>query len=452
MRGDAPEKDIIKIEYKNGTTSITINELKNSINQTSNNQHVLLKIDLSNNEVDSVFAWINHTLAVYPQSATADIKTAQEIKGSLIEQIILSAGQEIKPGESTWIDNLILTPHYSDISSNYIKTRFFAYEPFLYHANSPLVGAGRANEVWEGIWSRSGNLSNNKANISEGSLTYGQMISLGNKVVFDYTIPNAPIRMDRKLQRPIKNDGKVYWISFLMDTKSTSALTNISNLNFVNTKIAVSDGHRIGVGRIYATGKLGMVSPPNGGRFLSNINDIGTHFIMISISTTGNNSPDTVRVWFDQFGSKQPSPSKADITLQTMLLKEGADVIRLRVEGADNNQVPLTVAFDEIRYANEWQDLRITNTTKDWLLDFDFQIYPNPTNEYFLISNINLRNMTGYLKILDMEGKEVMDYGNQHFESNRAYQFSLPHGLAQQMYLISLENDEGKIVKPIIKN
>jgi arylsulfatase A len=450
---DQEYNSTMKVEYKNENTFLSIGNDNKLTPNSSLQNNVLIKIDLSKSEKDSISLWINHNKEKYPNTSDARIKYTGDIKGKFIQHLLIQTSTLGTSTQAVWLDNIVLSPNYIDIVPIYENTRFSAYEPFLYVPNSNVEDNGRSDDVFRESWFKSGGTTANKATITAGSLIKDQIKTTGNKSTFDFNVANNQIRMDRRLQSPLKNDGRTYWFSYLMDTKATTALSNISNFNLTNSKITAVDGNRIGVGRIFGTGKLGMVTPPNGAKFTTNLNDVGTQYIIFSVSTTGNSSLDTIRVWFNPNPYQKPINDKADITLNTALLKDGIDIIRLRVEGADNNQVPLSVSFDEIRYATQWESLQNNTSIIELKNTFGFELFPNPAREEIYIKFDNTKIGKVNIKLTDLQGRLLQDFGNYQPNELSLESLRLPNDITSNMYLVIVQNLDGlQIAKPIMIN
>ncbi len=362
------------------------------------------------NSPDSMIVWVDPPVDQLPSAATSKASLSGIDLSSGLGQIELSISNSFTGA----LDELLLGDGFEDLSPEYTPDfpLYNLHEPFTYPLNESLIGQGHDTLGWDGPWEDAGIPGANSISIEAGNLRPDDVS--GNTpahVRLSYLDANTRIRLDRRLESPIISDGSTYWISYWVQTQVTSAVNNVANINLVNSAISSSGGHRLTIGRLYGTGRLGLITPSNGQSSNSNITDQGLRHMVIRIRTASS-APDTVHLWIDPDRSIEPRPENANASLTTGVLKDGIDKVRLRVEGAASNQTPITVSFDHLRIGRTWEimqwmdDETTTNTTAPNPNDLSnaIAIFPNPADHVIQIRSripgnfhVDLYALTGKL-------------------------------------------------------
>lgn len=333
-----------------------------------------------------------------------------------------------------------------------------AVESFDYTAGAALEGSGAANDYWSGAWENIGNLSTNTAVIAAGSMVVNGVPTLGNKAKLDYTNNATQIRMIRKLKAPIASDGGTFWACFMMQSDNLDRLNNVANFSFINTTITQAAGQRVGFGRIYGGGKLGIVTPPGGAARLSTTDDAGLNWIVVKVETTGNTDPDKIWMWINPNPASEPVAELADIETTTPHLKAGIDAVMLKVEGQGADQQPIAVTFDELRLARTYTALVPVGTSvKEFEQDeLGISLYPNPFNDVLNISytvnepshiKITLFDATGrVVKVINEVNKNV----GKHIAT---WNVAADNGgsLHSGLYMIKVSNGKTTTTKKLVR-
>jgi hypothetical protein len=284
-------------------------------------------------------------------------------------------------------------------------------------------------------------------------LVYPGTASIGNKARFELKEENKQIRIDRNLANPIKNDGKTYWISFLMNTDSMASKNQVAQVTLKSSSITNNDGQVLTFGRTYGTGILGIVQPQVSVVSVSTRSDKGLNYIVARIKTSGNTALDTVHMWINPPLGSEPDTAKADIKARTTTaIKQGVDILRIRVEGAGADQIPYTTEFDEIRIASSWSSVRLTTNTIVPLLEDGFKMaaYPNPAHTMINFDfNIDQSKFIS-LNMYDVKGRLVKVISN---ESKDAGQHTIQTDISQMengIYFVRLTDGAYSTVRKVI--
>lgn len=290
------------------------------------------------------------------------------------------------------------TQNYPDPMAN----EYFDYEP-----GKSLIDVEASGVNWKAGWENKGNLSSNKATVEAGSLSSQGLTDEGGKVKLEYHNNNTQIRIGRQLKYPIVSNDEEYWMSFYMFTGEVNAANNVANIMLTQSGMADSESQRIAFGRIYGSGKLGVVAPSENKSWISNIKDEGSNFFVIKLVTSCSNNTDSVYVWINPEKGKKPDAAEATLKLQTNALKKGIDGVMLKCEGAGSNQAPHTVFFDAISLAKTYESLTGSTTGIHSLNtgNQSFHIYPNPFQIVITIDfELNVRQNVE-VKMVDINGK-----------------------------------------------
>ncbi|WP_420460067.1 T9SS type A sorting domain-containing protein [Neolewinella sp.] len=337
------------------------------------------------------------------------------------------------------VDDIRAGFSYRDISCQFGSDDpdLLAYEPFNYDPGTRLVGAGGENAFWNGPWTLGAANATNTAIVRDGSLDVGALDEEANRVELSLLAEGEQLRIDRELAFPIASDGRTYWLSFLMNTTNGAAANNVGNVVLRNSGISAADGQRILFGRLFGERTLGSAIPGGAARRTAVV-DEGLHWIVVRMQTSPTADVDTVTLWIDP-----PAAATAPDTFSTgyqqyfttPALLDGADVVRMRVEGVQGDQVPYITEFDELALTTSWSSVVGTVNSIQRQIDdpFGVRAYPNPfatalTIEYSLpVSGqvaVDLLNLNGQVVQQVREG--VQPAGSQRITLDAA---TLPDGV-----------------------
>ncbi|MEL6557472.1 MAG: sulfatase-like hydrolase/transferase [Bacteroidota bacterium] len=396
---------------------------------------------------DSVLLWIDPFLGQLPNQADADAILTNLDFSVGIKSIKIEAGNNF----SGKIDELKTGFTYGDISAFYTPEALpvDVREPFTYTLNQSIIDKGTDTLGWDGPWENAGNLAGNIISIEAGNLwqqdTVGETQS---HLRLSYTESNTQIRIDRTLDQPIISDGSTYWISYWTDTETTQAVGNVANLNLVNSAIAANGGHRLTIGRLFGTGKIGLITPSNGSRSNSNVDDEGLNHLVVRIRTVENaNIADTVHLWINPVMDEVLSLRSAAAFMPTPVIKDGADIIRLRVEGAGAGQTPLTVSFDHLRIGRSSEIMSLFDAEEQkTVLSVNAEnqmdqvvIYPNPASGKVHFRNLPLEATS--MTIYSMNGQKIL---NKPISSRNS--ITLDQELKSGIYLVRIRSKSGEVL------
>jgi len=354
--------------------------------------------------------WVNPSAGHLPVAAEA----AAVMTGLDFSEGLGGIGLRIGDGFEGALDEWTLGFGFGELSPAYQAeaTPYNVLELFTYAIGESIIEKGIDTLGWIGAWENAGNFQGNSISVEPGNLRpEDESGASPSHVKLSYTESNTQIRLDRRLEEPIVSDGTIYWVSYWVSTAATSANGNVANLNLVNSSISEAAGHRLSIGRLYGTGKLGLITPSNGARSNTDLSDQGLRHLLIQIRTANGTANDTVHLWVNPDISQQPALDRANAMLTTPVLKEGIDQIRLRVEGAGGGQVPLEVSFDHLRIGRSWEIAQLldeqlmTNATNPEEGNGFLRVFPNPArNELFLEGSKSGRY---FIEMYTLLGKKV---------------------------------------------
>ncbi|MGB3467922.1 MAG: T9SS type A sorting domain-containing protein, partial [Cyclobacteriaceae bacterium] len=391
------------------------NNFSEGFNISIGSTHLLVAQVTGFSNSDSVLLWVDPPLGQLPTQGNANAVITDLDLTNGIGGISLRADQ----GFSGTIDEIKNGFSFGDISLFYTPSSLpvDVREPFTYTIGENIIDKGTDTLGWAGRWQNSGNLAGNSITIEEGNLwekdTLGEVQS---HVKLSYVENNTQIRIDRNLEKPIISDGSTYWISYWTDTEASTALGNVANFNLVNSAISANGGHRLSIGRLYGNGKIGLITPSNGVRSNSDVDDLGLNHLVIRIRTVDSGEiADTVHLWINPVIDQPLNLATAATWMPTRVLKDGADVIRLRVEGAGAGQVPLTVSFDHLRIGRSQEIARLFDVEKEEIvlsansnkLTDQVIIYPNPSDGKIYFKNLPSKIVSATL--FSMSGQKILE-------------------------------------------
>ncbi len=383
---------------------------------------VVTRIEVNKEGADKVYVWLNPSADAIPNIVNASYQFDANFDGGIAGIKINTFGVQTS---KTNIDEIRTGFAFRDVSSKFGSSdpNLLAYEPFNYDQNSSVIGSGGENAFWLNAWSDGGQQSDNKQSIAKGSLTIEGFQSIGNKARLELREASKQLRIDRNLATPIKNDGKTYWLSFLMFSEDTPVRNQVGNLTLRSSAISNNAGQVMSFGRIFGNGKLGLVTPQTNTISVTDLDDKGLSWIVVKIRTTGTTVNDSVFMWVNPNPSSEPSEATALIKRETNAFKSNVDIIRIRTEGSGADQIPYNVEFDEIRLATTWQSAKLLTSNIEIELNDNFSIlaYPNPAND-----RINMEievQSSKYLSvdIFSTSGEKVKSLLNEEVSSGNSF-------------------------------
>lgn len=373
---------------------------------------VVMRLKMDGTEaLDQALIWLN---------PSADAIPADEAALFTIDDIDLNAGvatlalkAEGAQSVEMAVDAFRIGFSYRDISNQFGSDdpNLIAFEPFNYDAGAAIIGSGGINAFWEGPWFDKSSPADetNIALIDEGSLTLEGAQPIGNKAQLSYNAPNTQIRIDRQLAFPFASNGDTYWLSFLQFTDETIAVNNVGNITLRDSGLPSKDGQIMAVGRMFGSGKIGIITPQNNNNRETELEDVGLNWLVTKISTSADDTPDTVALWVNPSPSVEPDTVDADLLFLTDKLKGGFDMIRLKAEGANADQVPYTTFFDELRLAKTFASASlVTNTIEVEPSDpFLLKAFPNPAKDHITVLYHLDNPGRSRLELFDIRGASV---------------------------------------------
>ncbi len=399
----------IAARYNGGESAVSVDADASGVNW------IVIRMDLYGAGLeDTAYVWVNPSADALPDIADADITVDDLMIDDGFDRLVIEAGgaQDL---------NFFADEIYTGFSFRNVSPKFgsddpnlLVYEPFNYDANESLFGQGGINAFWDGKWEDAGVFGeNNELLITDGSIPVSDFETIGNKAEFAYVEDDTQIRADRKLAFPITSDGRVYWMSFFMNTTEGAAPDNVGNVTLRNTAIGQAGGQRLAVGRLFGQGTLGFVTPATNNNRRSEILDEGIHWMVVRIGTNAEAAvPDTIHMWIDPEPGEAPDTSTSVVDGISDFLKAGPiDVIRIRTEGAGGNQTPYITNFDELRIATTFQSASLSTSTDEPIPGDQFVLtaYPNPMRDLLNIS-FELENSGDVLiDLFDVQGSKVAD-------------------------------------------
>ena len=441
----------IGVIYNNGNSSET------STTQTvQDTLWIVVRMDLDGgSEDDTVRVWVNPVPDALPDDGNALFAMSDVDLNDGFDALRLNANGV--GSIELLMDEFAIGFSYRDVSSKFGSDdpNLIAYEPFNYDAGTSLIGQGGVNAFWDGVWVDNGNLSTNEANITAGSIAFPEFETIGNKTELQYLNDGTQIRIDRPLAFPLESDGSVYWITFFMNTTDGAALNNVGNITLRNSGIANKDGQRLALGRMFGSGKLGLITPPTNATRNSTIDDQGLNWIVAKIATSTTDR-DTIILWISPPSNVEPDTSTADIIYLTNDLKEGIDQVRVKAEGVNGNETPYVTEFDELRIASTWESAKIVTGILDPLENdlFQLSVHPNPFQEELTIAFEVPSTDRLQLSLHDINGKKLTRLADGVFPVGKHsisweisnYGSELPNGF----YFLRIEQNNYVTVRKLI--
>ena len=447
------ENNVLSIGGTPGLSSLAVIRNDDLAPRTSNREVVqgtkwfVVRMDINVlTGLATAYVFIDPAADAIPNDANAlfTLENVSIVDGITGIQIEGSGAQSVELA----VDDIRVGFSYRDISCQFGSDdpNLLAYEPFNYDPNTSLVGAGGENAFWDGPWTLGAANAENTAVVLDGSLEIDALDEEANRVALSLNADGEQLRIDRRLAFPIESDGSTYWFSFLMNTTDGETANNVGNVVLRNSGISNRDGQRLLFGRLFGDRTLGS-AVPGGATRKTAIIDEGLHWLVARIQTSSTADLDTVTFWIDP-----PATTTAPDTFSsgyqqyflTPALLEGADVVRMRVEGANGNEAPYTTEFDEIAIATQWSSIvDVVNAIHHQPADpFGVTAYPNPfatalTLEYALPQSgpvtVDLLTVNGQVIQRLQEGRQGA--GPQRLTIDAGDRAQLPNGF----YFVRIE-------------
>lgn len=451
--GGVPGLGNIGVIYNNGNSS-TSSTSQSVLGVT----WVVARIEMDGTSADdTVYIWTNPAPDALPDVANALFTLTDIDLNDGFDALRISARGV---GSMRYFaDEFAIGFSFRDISSKFGSDdpNLFAYEPFNYDAGTSLIGQGGINAFWDGVWVDNGNFSSNQADIIAGNLELPGFNPIGNKTEFQYLADATQIRIDRDLAFDMESDGTTYWLTFFVNTTDGAMLNNVGNVTLRNSNIANRDGQRLAFGRMFGSGKLGLIAPPANQPQLTTIDDLGLNWIVVKIQT--NADPvvrDSIYMWVNPSPNNEPDTATADVFYRTDVLKQGIDQVRLKAEGINGMETPYVTEFDELRIATAWPSASTTTNVIDPIGSDIFQLaaYPNPFADQL---NINFEVPSAErlrITVHDSRGRQIQVLADDTFAPgthNLSWKVgSRDQGLANGFYYLRIVQDGQLSVRKLI--
>ncbi|WP_235296942.1 T9SS type A sorting domain-containing protein [Portibacter marinus] len=414
---------------------------------------VVSKFVFNDDSDDQLFMWINPTADAIPAENNADYTLSGSFENGVNSFKVVASGVQATTAN---IDELRMGISFREVSPKFGSDdpNLIAYEPFNYDAGDEIVGSGGINAFWDGTWQNFNPLEENVQLIAESSLQYQDVEeSIGNKARIEFVTEGTEVHIDRPLAFPLVDDGRTYWLTFLMNSEETPARNNVGNITLRNTNEGNKQGQMIAFGRIYGTGNLGAITPQNNNpTAIEDKPDVGLNWIVVKMVMNGTEEPDSVFMWVNPDPYTEPDTANADHFRRTPYLNNGIDVIRMKVAGAGADQVPYNLEFDEIRLATEWQSATFPSNTIE--LDpqdvFELLAYPNPAQSEINIEFEIKKRGSVSMDLYDNQGRLVRNLVTRKLAKGKHFVTENISNLQNGFYYLRLKQDNQSTLRKII--
>ncbi|MEO1054506.1 MAG: T9SS type A sorting domain-containing protein [Bacteroidota bacterium] len=354
--GGAGQLARIGINFNNNNIQVVAGGTADTGISGDTTRWVVAKIEMSANaDADSIRLFIDPTPGVEPddEDAVAVLGTTVLNNGWNGIMVKNEAGSTDLSG---LLDNLYIGNSFEEIQPDDLQdlialdVPFVVHEPFDYPVGEPLQGQGVSSitEAWSTAWmksqgddalTQSESLDNQLTTIEGGSTLL--TISEGEQDTTWY---------DRRFRATFQDDGSNVWLSFLMNSDDFQ-VSKSSRLSFLNGMDEV-----VSFGGIEGLSVVGITS---GDALATSSSEVrGTNWIVARIEMSGNEDPETIRLWVNPDPTLPPLDITADITIeddgdQAVTLNDGFDGLRLAIRGF----TPFEAGFDEIRVGFNFGDV-----------------------------------------------------------------------------------------------
>ncbi len=416
---------------------------------------IVVRMDLYGAGVlDTAYVWVNPLSDALPEVGDANLTINDLVIDNGFDRLVVegNGAQDL----SFFADEVYTGFSFRDVSPNFGSDDpdLLVYEPFNYDDGQSLFGLGGINAFWDGRWEDAGVIATNDLEITEGSISVADFETIGNKVEFGYLEEDTQIRADRKLAFPLESDGRVYWVSFFMNTLEGAATDNVGNVTLRNSEIAAAGGQRLSIGRLFGDGNLGFVTPATSNNRRTDIPDEGVHWMVARIATNAVAAiPDTIHLWIDPAPGAEPDTSTAVANGVSDFMKAGPiDIIRIRTEGAGGNQSPYITTFDELRIATTFQSASLSTGIIDPLPEDKFQLssFPNPAQDQLTIQFALEQAGNVVVDMYDLRGQRVAQVFDGFLsEGTQQVQYS-PTSLSNGYYILRVTQGRNSTARQMI--
>ncbi len=221
-----------------------------------------------------------------------------------------------------------------------------ASEGYNYAEDTQVIGAG-GGTGWSGSWTLA---TGADKVILPGGIQNGAInkATASNSLQLDFPQGGENVRMKRRLENAVSDDGNTYWLSF-MTTYGGSGAGNVMQVMLVNFDAFGASG---GNGQLVRVGKgvngLGI----EGVGTLTGTDFIGTHWIVLKVVMSGDADAEQVFMFLDPDPSTEPQEIDADLT-GTRGLNDGFDGIGVKIEGSPG----LLSTLDDIYLGNDFSQV-----------------------------------------------------------------------------------------------
>jgi hypothetical protein len=292
------------------------------------------------------------------------------------------------------------------------------------YAPGPFEGSGEAGNGWGGPWTIFEG-STDLMEITEGSLEYSGIPTLGNALMGTMSATDNNQRAYRELATVWPDTGGSYWMSFLMEIYNTNSVDQ----SWQGVSLYLNDGTEpVLFGKVWGLPNFGLMAHSLGGAATTSplTWQEGRVWILIRMDMSGDDQNERCFMWINPSPASEPDTTAADVKA-AIQLNNGFE----RVVVHFGRNLALVTYFDELRLGTSFEDVSSSiNSVSQHENQLPKQIelsnnYPNPFNPTTNIPFYLPSRSVTTLKIFDVLGKEVAVLVNKELSAGRyTYQWN----------------------------